>query len=205
MHCGDGDGGNTTREDFSQAHGWLKPPQRSTMVRSGTRRGISAQPRESPGDRVAEHPGVGMLAGLSLQRAFVPLWGRNLQLVGETPAGSIPALWICCPLTLWVPTLPTPSPDLPVCPGDAQLRHHPNTGHPTAAARRFLFKAQLPLFLPFRSFPSATGIPSASTGQQSIASKAHPNPPPTQTQPGNKTFLRAKIKGKLCGPKPSRG
>lgn len=200
-----GDGGNTTREDFSQAHGWLMPPRRSTVVRSGTRRGISASHGDLPGTGWLSTLGWGCLRGchckglLSLYGGKIRSWWGKHQQDPPQPCG------FAAPLTLWVPTLPTPSPDLPVCPGDAQLRHHPNTGHPAAAARRFLFKAQLPLFLAFCSFPSATGIPSASAGQQSITSKAHPDPPPAQTQPGNKTFLRAKIKGKLCGPKPSRG
>lgn len=65
------------------------------------------QTRGPPRDRVAEPPLIGVLAELVLQKGFVLLQQQNLQLVGETPAGSIPALQIRCPLGLAGPNLPT--------------------------------------------------------------------------------------------------
>lgn len=222
MHCGDGGGGtgtgtgHTTREGFSRAHGVVCAAAEEPRGGVGDAVWHRCRPRGPPGDGVAETLGMGMLAALSLQGVSFSLhggkirsrWGKHQQDPSQPrrPAAS---------LTVWVPTLPTPSPDLPARPGRvsagwagrawAQPGHRPNPGHPTAAARRSLFNAQLPLFLPFHSSPSAAGTPSASAGRRSIASASHPHPRPAQAQLGNKTSLRAETQANPCGPKPTRG
>lgn len=172
MHCRDGDGGgNNTR-------GFLPSPRMA--------RAAAAEPRGGLGTQhcVAAHcgnlPGMGILAGLPLKRDL-SLYGAKFAAgrgnrVGSTPVAPLtlqepacPSQALTCPLTLWmgVPRVGSQGPG-----------HCPNPGHPTVASRGFLFKGQLPLFLPFHLFPSAAGTPSVSAGQQSIASEFHPDPTP---------------------------
>lgn len=138
-------------------------------------------PWEPSRDGAAEPPEMGILAGLSLKRGL-SLYGAKFATGGGNRVGSVPVAPLTsqeaacpsraptCPLTLWmgVPRV-----------GSQGSGHRPDPGHPTAASRRFIFKKQLPLFLPFHLFPSAAGTPSVSAGQQSIASEFHPDPTPS--------------------------
>lgn len=88
-------------------------------------------------------------------------------LTSQEPA--FPSQALTCPLTLWMDVSRV---------GSHGSGYRPNPEHPIAASKRFLFKGQLPLFLPSHLFPSAAETSSVSAGQQSIASEFHPDPIP---------------------------
>lgn len=170
MHCGDGDGGDTTREGFSQAHGCLVPSRRSSIAGLGMWCRCWAQGPRGDGGADA---GMGMLRCWHCKGV--------LSLYRTAPAGCSPAPWPCGyqpARSCWGWVL------------QAGLGHGSSQRHPIAAA---LFQSSVPLFLPFHSFPSAHSLPP----QASRASPPNPTSIRLQTQPRNKIILRAKIEAKL--------
>lgn len=147
MHCGDGDGGNTTREDFSQAHGWLMPPQRSTMVRSGTRRGISANHGNLPGTGWLSTRGWGCLRG------FCPFMGAKFAAGGGNTSRIHPSAVDLLPLDLVGTDAAHPKPRPACLPRGCSAEASPQHWASHRSCEEVSFQSTAPSFPPFPLIP----------------------------------------------------